>query len=229
MNNQPVHKSAFSIWAAWVREPEIHRDLLVHGLGILGRRFPQVETEELVPHLHGFARGHALLTQAVEWGNPVIGNPSKTSEIRGQQWQLVMAVAGLEIILSALLDKEHPGIHEFQIVERCLKPLDAPPILAPKFRKNVCKDWIEEEKVLRFLFVRGNDLEIFKHWLVNGRPVEGLAQQLALAKAFRNCTVHGALSASKCRELGMQLALKQLPIIVKQTEEAILEVMSGRR
>ncbi|MDB4680821.1 hypothetical protein OAE72_02615 [Akkermansiaceae bacterium] len=188
---------------------------------------PKAESvEELLCHLQGLARGKALIKQATMWKNPSAGRVSKLSETRGKQWRLVISVSGLEIMIKSLLGKNHPGIQEFQILEDRIG-LDVQPLPASELSKKVREKWIEDKSIMQFLVVRNHDLKILTRFLVNGEsgPIEGLARQLALAKAIRNCTVLAALSATKCNELKLKPALEVLPGLIHETSEGIFEVL----
>lgn len=76
----------------------------------------------------------------------------------------------------------------------------------------------QEDYLFRFLGILkkkktsiNQDGEIFKEWLNNkGSSLTNWSDIVKLAKAFRNMTVHGALSASKLREWGFKNAIYAL-------------------
>ena len=219
-------KSAHAHWAAVAREPERNFDSVSSAIAAFAGQPKAANLEELLALLQGLARGEALLTQAYQWSDPTAGRKSKLAEFRGLQWRLVMAVAGLEIMIKSLLGKEHPGIHEFEILEEKLG-IDTTPIPAPSLSRSIREKWIEDESLLKFLSLRRYDLKILRRFLADEdcTSVDGLAEQLALAKAFRNCTAHAALSATKCRQLRLGPTLETLPRVIYQASEGIFTVL----
>lgn len=219
-------KSTHARWAAVAREPEENFESVSSAIAAFAGQPKVANLEELLALLQGLARGEALLTQACQWSDPTAGRKSKLAEFRGLQWRLVMAVAGLEIMIKSLLGKEHPGIHEFQILADRLS-LDVPPIPTPALSRSVRDKWIEDESLLKFLSLRNYDLKILRRFLAEEdcTSVDGLAEQLALAKAFRNCTAHAALSATKCRQLRLGSTLETLPGVIHQVSEGIFTVL----
>lgn len=219
-------KSAHARWAAIAREPEDNFESVSTAIAAFASRPKAKDLEELLALLQGLARGEALLSQAFQWSDPTAGRKSKLAEIRGLQWRLVMAVAGLEIMIKSLLGKDHPGIHEFQVLEERLS-LDVPPIPATSLSRSVREKWIEDESLLKFLSLRYYDLKILRRFLADDDcpSIDCLAEQLALAKALRNCTAHAALSATKCRQLKLRPTLETLPGVIHEVSEGVFRVL----
>jgi hypothetical protein len=217
-----TNPSAHARWAAIAREPEKNFEAVSSAITSFAGRAKAKDLDELLALLQGLARGEALLSQAFQWSDPTAGRKSELAEFRGLQWRLVMAVAGLEIMIKSLIGKEKPGINEFRILEKRLA-LDAPPIPAPSLARSVREKWIEDERLLKFLSLRGYDLEILRRFFADDNCpfVDGLAEQLALAKALRNCTAHAALSATKCRQLKLRPTLERLPGVIHEVSEGI--------
>ena len=65
----------------------------------------------------------------------------------------------------------------------------------------------EGREVLDFLSAIKGDADIIQHWIINGQPVSTWVDAARLAKALRNATAHGALSASKVKQWGLQQPL----------------------
>ncbi len=218
--------TAHARWAATAREPEKNFEAVSSAITAFAGRAKAKDLGELLALLQGLARGEALLNQAFQWSKPTAGRESELAEFRGLQWRLVMAVAGLEIMIKSLIGKDHPGIDEFQILEKRLA-LDVPPIAAPTLARSVREEWVEDERLLKFLSLRGYDLKILRRFLAdNDCPfIDGLAEQLALAKALRNCTAHAALSATKCRQLKLRPTLETLPGVIHRVSEGIFEAL----
>lgn len=219
-------KSAHARWAAVARKPEENFEAVSNALAMFADQPKAKNLEELLVLLQGLGRGEALVSQAFQWSDPSAGRKSKLAELRGLQWRLVMAVAGLEIMIKSLLGKDHPGIHEFQILEDRLS-LDVDPMPSPTLSRSVREKWIEDESLLKFLSLRNYDLKILRRFLADEEcpSVDGLAEQLALAKALRNCTAHAALSATKCQQLKLGPTLETLPGIIHRSSEGIFEIL----
>ena len=54
------------------------------------------------------------------------------------------------------------------------------------------------------------DVKLLGDWIQGKHALESWADRLNVAKALRNCSVHGALSADKAHKLGFVSALNQL-------------------
>jgi hypothetical protein len=214
--------SHYAQWARIAREPEANFDYVANALSALSGK-PKVKTsEELLIPLQGISRGQALLEQSCAWSKPSAGSTSKLSELRGQQWRLVMAYAGFEIILKSLYGRNHPDIEEFRRLEVSIEAVEnLEPIAAPQLTKSIKEKWITDEKLLKFLSFRNYDFKAFKRWMVDGSAARTLAEQLALAKALRNGTAHAALSANKCQQLKLSGALERLPFVIHSAVDAI--------
>lgn len=219
-------KSAHARWAAIARQPEENFSAVSSAIASFADQPKAANLDELLALLQGLARGEALLGQAFQWTEPSAGRKSKLAEIRGLQWRLVMAVAGLEIMMKSLLGKDHPGINEFGILEQRLS-VNVPPIPTPSLTRLVREKWIEDESLLKFLSLRNYDLKVLRRFLADddSSSIDGLAEQLALAKALRNCTAHAALSATKCRQLKLVPALEELAGVIHQVSEGIFDVL----
>ena len=133
-------KSAHARWAAIAREPEKNFEVVSSTMAAFAGRAKARDLDELLALLQGLARGEALLSQAFQWSEPTAGRKSELAEFRGLQWRLVMAVAGLEIMIKSLIGKEKAGIDGFQILEKQLA-LDVPPIPAPSLARSVREKW----------------------------------------------------------------------------------------
>lgn len=215
-------KSAHAQWAKIARNPNDNFDSVSLAIAEFGSRPKAKSVGELLTVLQGIARGEALVSQAFQWSHPIAGRESKLAEIRGLQWRLVMAVAGLEIMIKSLLGKEHPGINEFRELNSRIS-VEPHPILAPCLAPSVREKWIADESLLKFLSLKGKDLKVLQDFLINDDclSINDLAEQLALAKALRNCTAHAALSATKCNQLKIGPTLRHLPSVIHETSEGI--------
>lgn len=223
----PCHaKSAHAHWAEVARKPKDNFESVSTAIAAFGVQPKAANLEELLTVLQGLARGEALVSQAFHWSHSTAGRESKLAEIRGLQWRLVMAVAGLEIMIKSLLGKEHPGINEFRELDSRIS-VKPPPIPAPRLAASVREKWIADESLLKFLSLKGKDLKVLQDFLVNDDcpSVNDLAEQLALAKALRNCTAHAALSATKCNQLKLGPTLRHLPSVIHETSVGIFDAL----
>ena len=57
---------------------------------------------EIKSACYTLCRGHALLNNAVNWIDPKAGRSGPSANVRGLQWRLVMAYAGLEILIKTV-------------------------------------------------------------------------------------------------------------------------------
>ena len=176
---------------------------------------------------YSITRGQALLDQAVGWWvsnavsgpsePPHAGKEGPAAAMRGLQWRLCMAWAGFEIWMKGLLATENTKMDAGTLAQwgQDLPKFDA--IDAPKSGRGIAQ-WIDEEgggTVLDFLGVNRSDRDTLKAWLLNGQAIVDSAPMVLLAKALRNATAHGALSASTAKELGLQVALEKLPSLLQ--------------
>ena len=80
----------------------------------------------------------------------------------------------------------------------------------------------EGKELIEFLGLRGGDLKAFESWVLAESPVNEWDQRILLAKALRNMSAHGALSASKVGELGFRQAFEVLPANLSNVVHATL-------
>jgi hypothetical protein len=79
----------------------------------------------------------------------------------------------------------------------------------------------KNEKILDFLNVGRGDRNVLKSWILEKKTINDLPTAIALAKALRNATAHGALSAKKCEDLKLSDTIKELPRILFETSESV--------
>lgn len=166
------------------------------------------------------SRGHALIKAALEWESPFAGkapeNSNSNSTARGLQWRLVMTYSGFEIIVKTLMMHSTGCQHEFldKFIRLCDQENNSYPFERLNTSRANIKKWIEdEEKLLQFLKVKHeikedgeykyDDAKSLKKWIDNSEKETvyiNSAESVKLAKALRNCTAHGSLSANKVKE-----------------------------
>lgn len=174
------------------------------------------EPQHLDKVIKAISRGVALLESAHGWKNPAIGqNPSRTKsdKMRGFQWRLVIAYSGFEIAFKGLVNcqtrKINPKISD-DFIQSCSLPkydlLDSPE------RKPGIEKWLnkEEGELANFLGVTSGDRKIIENWIVKSQSIKSWEQSVKLAKAIRNASAHGYLSATKVKELGLKPGLCKL-------------------
>mgnify|MGYP000913948199 FL=1 len=71
------------------------------------------------------------------------------------------------------------------------------------------------------------DVKIFRRWFLQGESVSNWVDALFLARAIRNATAHGALSASKAAELKLGEAIAVLTRDLTLVAAAIFEVLAA--
>lgn len=177
-----------------------------------------ITPERLQAVLIALSKGKHLVEAALAWERPAVGaSGNLTDRARGAQWRLVMAYGGFDILFDALLPGTDPFSHyaeRFKHFTACceLPPYD--PLPAPNRQRADLVRWLESEarfgkhSLLTFLNLRDGDAQKVYRWLVNGRPVNSWPRALLLAKALRNITAHGALSASKVKSWGLRSAFE---------------------
>jgi hypothetical protein len=96
-------------------------------------------------------RGIRLLQAANGWEKPVAGGqPNKstpTDRARGEQWRLVMAFAGFEMVARAVLNckKSQSGLDPAdleKVTAAALLPATCPPVQSPQASPSVANEWL---------------------------------------------------------------------------------------
>lgn len=172
--------------------------------------------------IQALSRGFYLIKSALEWQEPAAGHNSieelnDTHRARGIQWRLVMAYGGFETITKTLLINEKyltpETIKDF--THKCYLPdyssLHPPAATRVNLEKWLNKPSCEKKSAIAdFLSLENGDKTIIEEWIVKSTPVSTWVDAVKLAKAIRNATAHGALSASKVKQWGLQKPLLTL-------------------
>jgi hypothetical protein len=173
--------------------------------------------------IQSLSKGYYLIKSGLEWHEPAIGHSSidkltDTHKARGLQWRLVMVWGGFETITKTLLPKPNKSFEQTlkDFTDICALPkYDS--LIAPDRSTLVKLDkWLEKpsesEKsaLANFLSLNKDDLKIMENWIVKSNSISTWVEAIILAKALRNATVHGALSASKVKQWGLQKPLLTL-------------------
>lgn len=200
----------------------------------------QPEHTEVV--LYSLSRGYSLNQAALEWEKPYAGKvptgTQDTSWLRGLQWRLVMSYNAFELVCVALMQPSQTLTPEMikAFVQKCGLPPYATTIASPDQQRAGIQQWLEQSiptgargyALLDFLGLRAGDRKAFQAWVLPktaaGNPVRDWDQAILLAKALRNMSAHGSLSATKIRELGLRQAFEILP----QNLAAVIDVAIGK-
>jgi hypothetical protein len=226
-------RSHFSKWVKTAKCEDKQHGLISKGLAV----FPAGSTlrvkEDFQRIFQALCRGRALVYSAKTWRNPEAGKTGKSGAIRGLQWRLVMAWGGFELIAKTLSAKSGGsglGPDDFRVIVEKLPDVDLPLIQKPDLKRAILKKWTENEgseKLLLFLGVRSGDKTSLENWLTAQEQEIGLQEYLCLAKALRNCTAHGALSAQKCIQLQLESPLLYLPRLLYAVTEEIFGLLTS--
>ena len=154
-------------------------------------------------------RGARLVLSAAGWKKPTIGERNSSAIARGVQWQTTMAWTGLELLCDSLFPRinncEADNVREWcQLLG--LDELDEE-IKVPNGLKRsaiIRNLWQEEVEILEFLDVRGGKpRRALDTWWVKQTPIADYVTALQAARAIRDVTSHGLLSAHRVGKFGL--------------------------
>ncbi|MEW6492341.1 MAG: hypothetical protein AB1589_07490 [Cyanobacteriota bacterium] len=181
-----------------------------------------IEPDYIDDVIQALSRGFYLTQSAMQWQEPAAGcnttdNPNATHKARGVQWRLVMAYGGFETTIKTLL-KPGKSLNPEAIkvfTDKC--DLPAYRLLTPPDQKQEnLEKWLKRPSrqgktaLADFLSLDNGDQKIIESWIVKSTPISSWVEAARLAKAVRNATAHGALSATKVRQWGLENALLTL-------------------
>jgi hypothetical protein len=173
--------------------------------------------------IQALSRGFYLTQSAMQWQEPAAGcnatdKPNATDKARGAQWRLVMAYGGFETTIKTLLKPPVKHLTPDLIkvfTDKC--DLPAYRLLTPPDQKQEnLEKWLKrpsrqgKSALADFLSLDGGDQKIIESWIVKSTPISSWVEAARLAKAVRNATAHGALSATKVRQWGLENTLLTL-------------------
>ena len=175
--------------------------------------------------IQSLSRGFYLTKSAVQWHEPAIGhsldrNPNNTHKARGVQWRLVMAYGGFETSTKTLLKMGRGGLSPVALrsfTSKCSLPTYTP-LPSPKIARVNLDKWLKKLPVtptdktplIDFLSLESGDAQVVEAWIVQSAEVASWTDAVRLAKALRNATAHGALSATKVKQWGLENAILTL-------------------
>lgn len=175
--------------------------------------------------LHALGRGHALIKNAKEWDNPLVGSTTANNQIasmRGIIWRYVMSYCGWEQCTRSL-----GFTHKTQCSLLSDDYLLKPPTLSDAQEHNI-RLWIpefaDEEDDAKSISMNeflclGNNYSQFPSFLLGQKTDLSTAQILSI---LRNIVVHGSLSASKAMQWNLtQLYLDGFNLLATSFEELL--------
>ncbi|MBD0266586.1 MAG: hypothetical protein ICV78_28855 [Tolypothrix sp. Co-bin9] len=173
--------------------------------------------------IQSLSKGYYLIKSSLEWHEPVVGHNSidklsDTHKARGLQWRLVMVYGGFETIIKTLLKPGTTSLKPEQIqlfTDKCTLP-NYNSLTPPDSTRVKLEKWLEKPSFTKksalanFLTLENGDCKIIEDWIVQSNSISTWVDAARLAKALRNATAHGALSASKVNQWGLQKPLLTL-------------------
>jgi hypothetical protein len=146
-----------------------------------------------------------------------------------------MAYGGLETMVKALLGVQRGGRADSRaladFVEKCrpdpFTPLPPPTVSESALDKIFRLPQVtDDHPLLAFLDLNPSNASTIHDWMVKGQPVDSWAGAIKLAKALRDATAHGALSASKVLEWRLLPTFEELPLRLGRLAAAALRQLA---
>lgn len=173
--------------------------------------------------IQSLSKGYYLIKSGLEWHEPSVGHNSidkltDTHKARGLQWRLVMVYGGFETIIKTLLKPGARSLKPEQIqlfTDKCILP-NYNLLTSPDLTRVNLEKWLEKPSsgkssaLANFLTLENGDCKIIEDWIVQSNSISTWVDAARLAKALRNATAHGALSATKVNQWGLQKPLLTL-------------------
>jgi hypothetical protein len=177
--------------------------------------------------------GGYLLGSALDWRKPQLGNEGKTSAIRGEQWRLTVAWAGLETLIKPTIG----GLQckHLEHLSRIVLSDEKVNVLRPPSNRLLrlveARQWPQTGSRPAMLEYIGGGSgfagDMLKRWLYEGKPLAYAHEQLAIAQSLRHATAHGALSSTGLIAWGIRPALAPLTALVAQAAVGVYRVLIG--
>ncbi len=131
-----------------------------------------------------------------------------------------MAYGGFETTTKTLLKMGRGGLSPGALSDftnKCSLPTYTP-LPSPKVARVNLDKWLNkppatptgQTALIDFLSLERGDAQIVEAWMVQSAEVSSWTDAVRLAKALRNATAHGALSATKVKQWGLENALVTL-------------------
>ncbi|MBD2726447.1 hypothetical protein H6G96_08915 [Nostoc sp. FACHB-892] len=214
----------FGSYESWINDPAKCKDIqrrISH--------FNQTHSDNsdhICDVIQALSKGFYLMKSGLEWEEPAVGHnsddkPNDTHKARGIQWRLVMTWGGFEtIIKTLLLTTDKGGLNTKSIkdfTDQCDLANNYNPLNPPNPTRINLERWLNKDPSIEgksaladFLSLGNGDQKIIEHWIVKSQPVSNWVEAVRLAKALRNATAHGALSATKVKQWGLEKPLLTL-------------------
>jgi hypothetical protein len=128
-----------------------------------------------------------------------------------------MIYGGFETVTKTLF-KKHKYLNP-EIIQELIDKCDIPNyslLIPPASTRVKLEKWLEKPShtsktaIAYFLGLEKGDQAIIEDWIVKSHVISNWVDAVKLAKALRNATAHGALSASKVRQWGLQKSILTL-------------------
>jgi hypothetical protein len=131
-----------------------------------------------------------------------------------------MAYGGFETSTKTLLKMGRGGLSPVALrsfTSKCSLPTYTP-LPSPKIARVNLDKWLKKLPVtptdktplIDFLSLESGDAQVVEAWIVQSAEVASWTDAVRLAKALRNATAHGALSATKVKQWGLENAILTL-------------------
>lgn len=185
--------------------------------------------EEARQWLGKLFRGATLLKHALEWSDPMVGGGGKLDSIRGMQWRLVIAYSGYEQIENAIFgEKCHSKAPRKNTLTRIRLQYRLPgPMLSQSALNRIEERDQEAAALCDFLGIQKNKRDRFTNWRL-GRTADepcGTEGAVFISAQLRHLVAHGALSADRTKQLGLETAFEAAPLILHEIAGGLLEIL----
>jgi hypothetical protein len=204
-------------WMKAAKSPDLGDDFVASCI----RSFAGIECANPRRVIQGVGSGLRLIHNAEKWSKPQVGPGAQNTTLsRGQQWRLVMAYSGLEIMAKALQgnfsNQSVPGVRKFfsylGVYASEFVPL---PVCKQSSRSKTPED------LLDFLRADNSDRQLLQKWISpanhEGKKYDwNRSEAIELARIIRNLTAHGILSATVAIRLNMPTLCSNLTNIIAE-------------
>lgn len=210
-------------WMKAAKSPDVGADFIATCV----RSFGVAECAQPRRVIQGVGSGLRLIENAQKWNSPRVGPGAETTKLaRGQQWRLVMAYSGLEVMAKSLqgnfANQGGPGVKQFmlQLGEFAAEEIQLPGCKQPPKSK-------PPEDILDFLRAQNSDRKLLEKWILppnyeEAKLVWERAEAIQLARIVRNLTAHGILSATVAIRMNIPELCSSLTDTITETSNFTL-------
>jgi hypothetical protein len=210
-------------WMKAAKSPDVGADFIATCV----RSFGVAECAQPRRVVQGVGSGLRLIENAQKWSGPHVGPGAETTKLaRGQQWRLVMAYSGLEVMAKSLqgnfTTQDRPGVRRFV---SCLGEYGSEAIQLPRCKQSPRGK--PPEDLLDFLRAQNSDRKLLERWIVPPYYEEGesgwqRSEAIELARIIRNLTAHGILSATVAIRMNIPELCSSLTNTITETSKLTL-------